>query len=620
MLILLNFPPSRRVTQLFLLILLTVSSNLMMNLSLAAQSTDLPTQQPATATTTAAVLEPLQQALKAKNWAVADQETRRLIDPYSVSWPPSPEVKLTPELIRSIDQAWSDASNGRFGFSVQAKMWQEVKRQFSNDERAAIEAMRDRVGWKLPQPRKEPDFYGSDWLNENEINYSSDAPVGHLPWVGVSDKVVYAVASGTGEGCGSCTTDAMALRDSRFYGHISNLMQRIQIGLPPTIDTTWQSPKLLHRLNLASLYPKNSQVRATHYATPQYNTDAAVAYNNIAIATTDQANRSAISVWNVSTGKGSDLLKPSANNGAIEALYTYYSYIWAGSAKGDLTFWTQSRSADIKTKTWAAHADGVTAIAMGTDPEVVISGGRDRTVKVWKVKTGELLRTMRLTAGEVNATPVRGLLISPDQQRLAIATDRTIQLWNLQTGQLIKVMFQSSNLVNPVLPNSMAFSHDGQFLATLDHGNSIKLWNASNGARVVSLIQHQSPIEALSFTPNGLQLISRDRSQLVLFWDLAKYRSDRSISVASGNRPKPIDTSDAIATAKPITLSPDAQTFAVPLKLPNGTMALDLRLVANGDRLTVLPNASQASFTTDNRFLITGGPEVQVWQPDVKPK
>jgi WD40 repeat protein len=181
-------------------------------------------------------------------------------------------------------------------------------------------------------------------------------------------------------------------------------------------------------------------------------------------------------------------------------------------------------------------------------------------------------------------------------------------------------MFQSSNLVNPVLPNSMAFSHDGQFLATLDHGNSIKLWNASNGARVVSLNQHQSPIEALSFTPNGLQLLSRDRSQAVLFWDLAKSRSDRSISVASGNRPKPIDTSDAIATAKPITLSPDAQTFAVPLKLPNGTMALDLRMVANGDRLTVLPNASQASFTTDNRFLITGGPEVQVWQPDVKPK
>jgi WD40 repeat protein len=575
--------------------------------ALAAQSTDNLQQS----ITTASVLEPLQQALKAKNWALADQETRRFFDPSSVALEPLPEIKLTPELIRSIDQAWIEASGGRFGLTVQARIWQEVKQQFPKDEQAAIEAMRDRVGWKLTQPRAEVDFISSDWLNENEINYSSSAPVGHLPWVGVSDKVVYGVASGAAEGCGSCTTDAMALRNSRFYIHLPRLMQRIQSALPATIDATWRSPKLLHRLNLASLYPKNSQVRATHYATPQY--------NSITIATTDQANRSAISWWDVSTGKlGAVTLKPSASNGVIEALYTNHSYTWSGNAKGDLTFWTQSLSVDIKTKTWAAHTDGITAIAMGTDPDVVISGGRDRTVKVWQVKTGQLLRTLRLTAGEVNATPVRGLLISPDQQRLAIATDRTIQLWNLQTGQLIKVLFQSSNQVNPVLPNSMAFSHDGQFLATLDHGNSIKLWNASNGARVVSLNQHQSPIEALSFTPNGLQLLSRDRSQSVLFWDLAKYRSDRSISVASGNQP--IDTSVALATVQPITLSPDAQTFAVPLKLPNGTMALDLRLVANGDRLTVLPNISQASFTTDNRFLITGGPEVQIWQPDTQLK
>jgi hypothetical protein len=603
---LLNFPHSRRMTQFFSLMLLTVSSNLAMNLPLAAQSTDNLPQQSATTTS---VLEPLQQALKAKKWALADQETRRLFDPSSVALEPLPEIKLTPELIRSIDQAWLKASDGRFGLSVQARIWQEVKQQFPKDEQAAIEAMRDRVGWKLTQPRAENDFISSDWLNENEISYSSSAPVGHLPWVGVSDKVVYGVASGAAEGCGSCTTDAMALRDSRFYIHLPRLMQRIQVALPATIDTTWRSPKLLHRLNLASLYPKNSQVRATHYATPQS--------NSITIATTDQANRSAISVWDVSTGKPiATLLKPSVSNAAIEALYANYSYIWAGNAKGELTFY-QSYT-DIKTKTWSAHTDGVTAIAMGTDPDVVISGGRDRTVKVWQVKTGKLLRTLRLTAGEVNATPVRGLLISPDQQLLAIATDRTIQLWNLQTGQLIKVLFQSSNQVNPVLPNSMAFSHDGQFLATLDHGNSIKLWNASNGARFVSLNQHQSPIEALSFTPNGLQLLSRDRSQAVLFWDLAKFRSDRSISVASGNQP--INTSGAIATAQPITLSPDAQTFAVPLKLPNGTLVLDLRLVANGDRLTVLPNASQASFTTDNRFLITGGPEVQIWQPSTQLK
>jgi hypothetical protein len=79
---LLNSPPSRRITQFLLLVSLTVSSNLAMNLPLAAQSTDNVPQQ---STTTAPVLEPLQQALKAKKWSLADQETRRLIDPSSVA-------------------------------------------------------------------------------------------------------------------------------------------------------------------------------------------------------------------------------------------------------------------------------------------------------------------------------------------------------------------------------------------------------------------------------------------------------------------------------------------------------------------------------------------------------
>ncbi|NJM48696.1 MAG: hypothetical protein HC860_23125 [Alkalinema sp. RU_4_3] len=159
----------------------------MMNFPLAAQSTDLPPQQPALATAPA-LLEPLQQALKAKKWALADQETRRLFDPSSVESRNPPEIKLTPELIRSIDQAWNEASGGRFSLSVQAKIWREVKQQFPNDERAAIEAMRDRVGWKLTQPRKENDGSTGSPVRGTRYGFSYIRPCSKLAQIAHSHE------------------------------------------------------------------------------------------------------------------------------------------------------------------------------------------------------------------------------------------------------------------------------------------------------------------------------------------------------------------------------------------------------------------------------------------------
>jgi hypothetical protein len=58
----------------------------------------------------------LQKQLNARNWAAADQETRRLLSVAATS-----AIPLA--LIREIDRAWLAASAGRFGLGVQAKIW-----------------------------------------------------------------------------------------------------------------------------------------------------------------------------------------------------------------------------------------------------------------------------------------------------------------------------------------------------------------------------------------------------------------------------------------------------------------------------------------------------------------
>ncbi|AVH68105.1 ankyrin repeat-containing protein (plasmid) [Nostoc sp. 'Peltigera membranacea cyanobiont' N6] len=182
-------------------------------------------------TTTTKATAKLQQFLNSKNWSAADQETRRLLSPQKDLFVPN-AATIPLDLIQEIDRAWLVASDGRFGLSVQAKIWQKVIASHPNKEETAANTFGDRVGWKLKVPRTENDFISSDWLNESELNYSLQAPVGHLPWAGVSDAAVLSVAvPPPGEHCGSCTIDAMFLRDGRFYKYLPQLFARVKMAL-----------------------------------------------------------------------------------------------------------------------------------------------------------------------------------------------------------------------------------------------------------------------------------------------------------------------------------------------------------------------------------------------------
>lgn len=567
-------------------------------------------------------IQQLQQQLAAKNWALADQETRRLLSPDGDPFGPN-AATIPLDLIRAIDQAWLTASDGRFGLSVQAKLWQAASAAHPNDEEAAVNAFRDRVGWKLAAPRAEYDFISSDWLNESELNYSGLAPTGHLPWAGVSDAAVQAIL--TVESCGSCTIDAIQLRDGRFYRYLPRLFERVQVALdtPAATVQPWRSPKLLHNINLTALYPRRypeGSPRATLQAiSPDSKTLAVASHYSFR-----RSRDTALALWNLESGtRRITLLKPAQDvNDAYEATAIAFSnnsqQIFAGLSNGRIQVWESAKGKSLRS--WAAHPEGVTAIALSSDGKIVVSGG-DTTLKVWDANTGKLLQTLRLTAGE--SQPVlQSIQISPDNQRLAIATDRTIQLWNLGTGQLLKVAVsttaQNQATYGPSLPLSMAFSPDSRLLATLGTDNRIRLWNASNGARYITVPQQPYPVQALSFSPDGQTFIGRHSNQSVVFWNLSTFLSDRTISLSAGNAPFPVDTANAVATQQPITFSPDSQTFAVPLTSPafgQSRFSLDLRRAVTGTRQTILPGVESGSFSPNNRFLVTRGEALQVWQP-----
>ncbi|MBD2201287.1 GUN4 domain-containing protein [Calothrix sp. FACHB-1219] len=73
--------------------------------------------------------------------------------------------------LRTIDQLWVKYSNGRYGFSVQRKIWLEVGKNEN--------AFYTRVGWQISGK-----WLNGGWIKESSIKYDFAtwyAPVGHLP-------------------------------------------------------------------------------------------------------------------------------------------------------------------------------------------------------------------------------------------------------------------------------------------------------------------------------------------------------------------------------------------------------------------------------------------------------
>jgi len=74
------------------------------------------------------------------------------------------------EDLRTIDQLWVKYSGGRFGFSVQAKIYRELGGTRKYNERV-WDAFGDRVGWRV----------NNIWIYYKDVTFDLKAPHGHLP-------------------------------------------------------------------------------------------------------------------------------------------------------------------------------------------------------------------------------------------------------------------------------------------------------------------------------------------------------------------------------------------------------------------------------------------------------
>lgn len=121
----------------------------------------------------------LQDLLVAGDLVEADWETIRVIQ--AVTGEPNLE-DITPDdmrqfpcsALRVVDNLWQTHSQGRFGFSVQIKIYQEVGGTLEttiSQDRQLVEKFGEQVGWRV----------NDKWLKCDDLDYTLNAPVGCHP-------------------------------------------------------------------------------------------------------------------------------------------------------------------------------------------------------------------------------------------------------------------------------------------------------------------------------------------------------------------------------------------------------------------------------------------------------
>jgi len=186
------------------------------------------------------------------------------------------------------------------------------------------------------------------------------------------------------------------------------------------------------------------------------------------------------------------------------------------------------------------HLDTVWSVAISPDEQTIVSGSGDKTVKIWNLNTGKLLRTL---LGHTDT--VRSVAISPDGQTVASGgADNTVKIWNLNTGELLHTLSGHTGRII-----SIAVSPDGEIVASGSNDNTIKLWNLRTGQLLRTLFGHSDHINSIAIRSDGKVLVSGAEDHLIKLWNLQTGELLDTLSRHS---------EDVYA----VSLSPDGKTLA----------------------------------------------------------
>ena len=219
----------------------------------------------------------------------------------------------------------------------------------------------------------------------------------------------------------------------------------------------------------------------------------------------------------------------------------------------------------------SGHKGDIYSVAFSSDGKMLASGGADKTIKLWDIKTGKVIHTFighkgivysvrfspngkTLASGSEDETiklwnietgtdthtfighksSVYSVAFSPDGTTLASGSAKTIKLWNMETYKEIHTFREISTFhLSPEFREfhtySVVFSPNGKILASGSMDMTIKLWNIETGKEIPTSYRHNGQVLSVVFSPNGKILASGSMDMTIKLWNIETGKEIRTL-------------------------------------------------------------------------------------------